>query len=209
MSGLRQPACLSRWAERYFRCEGCGQEWHEHLYVLVEFPDDTSFFEEEYIGYPSFGSSDNGARYVSEYDILPILRNNRSRTDISNRLAGRESQLYLFQDESNDDLYSLNEQFKMRAVSRILGRMRYGFHSATSSNDYSEQNSERCRMNGKRAENPSSLFMSCTFGWLVSPCITSCCISLVDAVFPKCFGSELAINDGISPRSRYLSARYR
>ena len=31
---------------------------------------------------------------------------------------------------------------------------------------------------------------------------------LLDAVFPKCLGSELAINDGISPRSRYLSARY-
>lgn len=28
---------------------------------------------------------------------------------------------------------------------------------------------------------------------------------LLDAVFPKCLGSELAINDGISPRSRYLS----
>ena len=29
-------------------CDGCGQEWHEHLYVLVEFPDDTSCFEEEH-----------------------------------------------------------------------------------------------------------------------------------------------------------------
>lgn len=95
------PVCASRHVcldgqKGTFRCEGCGQEWHEHLYVLVEFPDDTSFFEEEYIGYPSFGSSDNGARYVPNTIILPILRNNRSRTDISNRLAGRNHNYTFF-----------------------------------------------------------------------------------------------------------------
>ena len=34
------------------------------LYVLVEFPDDASYFEENDIGYSSFESEDNGARYV-------------------------------------------------------------------------------------------------------------------------------------------------
>ena len=38
------------------------QQLHDDLYVLVEFPDDTSYFEENDIGYPSFNSEDNGAR---------------------------------------------------------------------------------------------------------------------------------------------------
>ncbi len=36
----------------------------EKLYVLVEFPEDSSPFENEEIGYPCFNSEDNGARYV-------------------------------------------------------------------------------------------------------------------------------------------------
>jgi hypothetical protein len=35
-------------------------------YVLVEFPEDASYFEEDEIGYPCFNSEDNGARYVPE-----------------------------------------------------------------------------------------------------------------------------------------------
>jgi hypothetical protein len=35
-------------------------------YVLVEFPEDAGYFEENNIGYPCFGSGDNGARYVPE-----------------------------------------------------------------------------------------------------------------------------------------------
>jgi hypothetical protein len=35
-------------------------------YVLVEFPEDAGDFEENNIGYPCFGSEDNGARYVPE-----------------------------------------------------------------------------------------------------------------------------------------------
>lgn len=108
------PVCASRHVcldgqKGTFRCEGCGQEWHEHLYVLVEFPDDTSFFEEEYIGYPSFGSSDNGARYVSEYDYIAHFKKQPESDRYFKPLGWPESQLYLFQDESNDDLYSLNE----------------------------------------------------------------------------------------------------
>lgn len=53
-------------------CEICDQTWHEDLYVLAEFPDDTTYFEENDIGYPSFGSEDNGARYVTEYDYIQL-----------------------------------------------------------------------------------------------------------------------------------------
>ena len=45
-------------------CEICDQTWHEDLYVLAEFPDDTTYFEENDIGYPSFGSEDNGASTI-------------------------------------------------------------------------------------------------------------------------------------------------
>ena len=46
------------------------QQLHDDLYVLVEFPDDTSYFEENDIGYPSFNSEDNGARYVPQRDYI-------------------------------------------------------------------------------------------------------------------------------------------
>jgi hypothetical protein len=39
-------------------------------YVLVEFPEDASYFEENGIGYPCFNSEDNGARYVSETEYI-------------------------------------------------------------------------------------------------------------------------------------------
>ena len=63
-------------------CEICDQTWHEHLYVLVEFPDDATYFEENDIGYPSFESEDNGARYVSEYDYIQ-----RFEQDLSSDVA--------------------------------------------------------------------------------------------------------------------------
>ena len=108
------PVCASRHVflneqKGTLRCEGCGQEWHEHLYVLVEFPDDTSFFEEKYIGYPSFGSRDNGARYVSEYDYITHFKKQPRSDRCFKPLRWPESQLYLFPNEPNDALYGLNE----------------------------------------------------------------------------------------------------
>ncbi len=55
-------------------CESCGQEWHEHLFVRVGLPDDTSYFEKRYIGYPSCESRNNGAWYVPEYDYIAHFR---------------------------------------------------------------------------------------------------------------------------------------
>lgn len=56
--------------DRQFYCNHCGQTWSDKLYVLVQFPDDTYSFEEKEIGYPSYESRDNGARYVPEADYI-------------------------------------------------------------------------------------------------------------------------------------------
>ena len=87
-------------------CDGCGQEWHEHLYVLVEFPDDTSCFEEEHIGYPS---SEGRARYVPEYDYIECLGKDPEPNRYFKPLRWPESQPYLFPDEPDEALDSLNE----------------------------------------------------------------------------------------------------
>ena len=42
----------------------------EDNYVLVEFPEDSSYFENANIGYPCFNVEDNGARYVPIMDYI-------------------------------------------------------------------------------------------------------------------------------------------
>ncbi len=56
--------------ENLFHCDECGQTWNDKQYVLVEYPEDASCFEQKEIGYPSWNSQDNGARYVSRYDYI-------------------------------------------------------------------------------------------------------------------------------------------
>lgn len=52
-------------------CSSCDKSWKIEeptgKYVLVEFPEDSSFFEEHEMGYPCFSSDDNGAMYVPEH----------------------------------------------------------------------------------------------------------------------------------------------
>ncbi len=45
----------------------------EDIYVLVEFPEDASAFEEANIGFPSWSSEDNGARYVPMKDYVRVF----------------------------------------------------------------------------------------------------------------------------------------
>ena len=52
-----------------YYCLKCNVEWSDH-FVLVEFPEDTSHFEQNDIGYPCFNVDDNGARYILEYDYI-------------------------------------------------------------------------------------------------------------------------------------------
>lgn len=56
--------------ESLFHCDECGQTWNDKQYVLVEYPEDASYFEQEKIGYPSWESQDNGARYVPLYEYI-------------------------------------------------------------------------------------------------------------------------------------------
>lgn len=54
-----------------FQCSSCQNIWKKEKptgrYVLVEYPEDTSFYEDLEIGYPCFNSEDNGAIYVPEH----------------------------------------------------------------------------------------------------------------------------------------------
>jgi len=42
-------------------------------FILVQFPEDSSCFEENNIGYPCCDAEDNGARYVSIDDYIKIF----------------------------------------------------------------------------------------------------------------------------------------
>lgn len=73
--GLLCPKCESELigydiSDRLYHCKSCGLTWNEEVYVLVEHPEDASYFEQEEIGYPSWESEDNGARYVPEYEYI-------------------------------------------------------------------------------------------------------------------------------------------
>lgn len=92
-----------------FRCKDCDQEWHENLFVLAEFPDDTAYFEQNDIGYPSFESEDNGARYIPEYDYICHFKKKPKQNKYFKPLSWPESQPYLYPDEPDDSIDSLNE----------------------------------------------------------------------------------------------------
>lgn len=97
-----------------FRCEICDRTWRKDLYVLVEFPDDISYFEQNEIGYPSFESRDNGARYVSEYDYIEHFKKNPAPSSYFKPLCWPKSQSYLPDDNydgdpAGDSIRALNE----------------------------------------------------------------------------------------------------
>lgn len=120
------PRCLAEHtlyesASRIYQCADCGQTWSND-YVLAEFPDDTSYFEENDIGYPSFGSRDNGARYVPEYDYIRHFQNPPAGNAYYKPLRWPESQPYLFPDEPNESIDALNEPVRTRKASADFGK---------------------------------------------------------------------------------------
>lgn len=102
-------------------CEVCDQTWHENLYVLVEFPDDATYFEENDIGYPSFESEDNGARYVPEYDYIQHFEKDPPANAYFKPIQWPESQPHLFPDEPNESTDALCE-----AINDEKGRADFG-----------------------------------------------------------------------------------
>ena len=85
------------------------QRLRDNLYVLVEFPEDSSYFEENGIGYPSFNSEDNGARYVPQRNYIDHFKKDPEPNNCFRPFRWPESQSYLFPDEPNDQVDTLNE----------------------------------------------------------------------------------------------------
>jgi hypothetical protein len=83
-------------------CECCGRSWSDD-YVLVEFPEDSSHFENNEIGYPCFNSEDNGARYVTEYEYIKHFEKDPIPNTYFRPLRWPESQSY-FGESSTDAL---------------------------------------------------------------------------------------------------------
>lgn len=81
--------------DNLYQCESCKQTWDDKLYVLVEFPEDASCFEEEDTGYPSWESEDNGARYVPEYDYIAVFGASPERDNCYRILCWPDSQPYM------------------------------------------------------------------------------------------------------------------
>jgi hypothetical protein len=77
-----------------YRCEECGSGWSD-VYVLVEYPEDASHFEEENIGYPCFNAEDNVACYVPEYDYIKHYRELPSKEKYFNPVPWPDSQEYM------------------------------------------------------------------------------------------------------------------
>lgn len=92
-----------------YHCAQCDRTWHEDLYVLVEYPDDATYFEENDIGYPSFESEDNGARYVPEYDYIQQFKQDPPDNAYFKPMRWPESQPYLFPAEPNESTDALCE----------------------------------------------------------------------------------------------------
>lgn len=88
-------------------CLHCGKEIdvsEDNLYVLVEFPDDTSYFQEKSIGYPSYESQDNRARYVLYNDYVEHFKKEPQDNQYYKPVRYPESQKFM--DDPKFDGYS-------------------------------------------------------------------------------------------------------
>lgn len=102
------PKCESKNISCFgnYTCRDCQQMWEDDLYVLVEFPEDASYFEQEEIGYPCFNSGDNGARYVAEYEYILQFQKSPESNTYYKPVVWPESQKFM---ELPDNLHGLCE----------------------------------------------------------------------------------------------------
>lgn len=91
-----------------YSCRDCGQTWTDN-YVLVKHPDDTTYFEEEEIGYPSYASEDNGARYVTHYEYILQYQKEPPQNSFFQPVSWPDSQSYF---ELPDNLRELCENIE-------------------------------------------------------------------------------------------------
>ena len=85
--------------ESLFHCERCSLTWDDRLYVLVEFPEDASSFEESGTGYPSWNSGDNGARYVPEEEYIRVFGKSPEPEKCYRAVCWPDSQKYIGKEE--------------------------------------------------------------------------------------------------------------
>lgn len=97
------PKCGEKAAEydsvdKTFQCSSCENSWKKEeptgRYVLVEFPEDTSFYENHDIGYPCFNSEDNGAIYVPEHFYRQHTGQEPKANTLYRPVQWPESQIY-------------------------------------------------------------------------------------------------------------------
>ena len=84
--------------EKIFDCFSCKHSWKltepTGRYVKVEFPEDSSFFEKNKIGYDCYNSEDNGARYVPEHWYIAHFDKEPQKNRLMKPLKWPNSQIY-------------------------------------------------------------------------------------------------------------------
>ncbi|MDR2913622.1 MAG: hypothetical protein LBV74_02120 [Tannerella sp.] len=75
-------------------CTYCETDWSD-FFVLVEYPDDASYFEQEDVGYLCFNSEDNGARYIPEYEYIKKFKRHPKPEQLYSPVSWPDSQEYL------------------------------------------------------------------------------------------------------------------
>jgi hypothetical protein len=93
---------------RFDRLSGGGET--SDAYVLVEFPEGASYFENGDIGYPCFISKDNGARYVPVQDYVAHFGRNPARDILFRPLRWPESQNWLHRSDKRCEIIMAYEK---------------------------------------------------------------------------------------------------
>jgi hypothetical protein len=68
------------------------KEISKDLFVLVQFPEDASYFEDNDIGYPCCQSEDNGAHYVPESEYIKVFARQPDTNQLFTLVQWPESQ---------------------------------------------------------------------------------------------------------------------
>jgi hypothetical protein len=79
-------------------------------YVLVEFPEDASYFENGDTGYPCFSSKDNGARYVPERHYIHRFRKTPAADKYYRPVMWPESQNWLHRSDARCEVVMADEK---------------------------------------------------------------------------------------------------
>jgi hypothetical protein len=107
------PVCRScsvtidGWPGRHI-CSSCGKQWSD--YVLVQFPEDATYFENEEIGYPCYNSEDNGACYVPEHEYLLYFKKDPAPESMFRPVMWPDSQDYLEHTDKRCEVITADEK---------------------------------------------------------------------------------------------------